>query len=82
MEGYIGKPNSDPHIVMVSTPKAPGGLIQQIELEPEDTCLYHRLFFDYHYGLQGPILFIHKNRSTKLNDLQSLDVSLNFSILG
>ena len=54
MEGYIGKPNSDPHIVMVSTPKAPGGLMQQIELEPEDTCLYHRLFFDYHYGLQGP----------------------------
>lgn len=54
MEGYIGKPNSDPHIVMVSTPKAPGGLMQQIELEPEDTCLYHRLFFDYHFGLQGP----------------------------
>jgi hypothetical protein len=22
MEGYIGKPNSDPHIVLVSTPKA------------------------------------------------------------
>jgi hypothetical protein len=54
MEGYIGKPNSDPHIVLVSTPKAPGGLMQQIELEPEDTCLYHRLFFDYHYGLEGP----------------------------
>jgi hypothetical protein len=54
MEGYIGKPNSDPHIVMVSTPKAPGGLMQQIELEPADTCLYHRLFFDCHYGLEGP----------------------------
>lgn len=53
MEGYIGKPNSDPHIVLVSTPKAPGGLMQQIELQPEDTCLYHRLFFDYHYGLEG-----------------------------
>ena len=54
MEGYIGKPNSDPHIVLVSTPKAPGGLMQQIELEPTETCLYHRLFFDYHYGLEGP----------------------------
>jgi hypothetical protein len=54
MEGYIGKPNSDPHIVLVSTPKAPGGLMQQIELEPEDTCLYYRIFFDYHYGLEGP----------------------------
>jgi hypothetical protein len=52
MEGYIGKPNSDPHIVLVSTPKAPGGLMQQIELE-EDS-LYHKLRFDYHYGLEGP----------------------------
>jgi hypothetical protein len=51
MEGYIGKPNSNPTIVLVSTPKAPGGLMQQIELE-EDS-LYHKLFFDYHYGLEG-----------------------------
>jgi hypothetical protein len=29
------------------------GLMQQIELEPGNTCLYHRLFFDYHYGLEG-----------------------------
>jgi hypothetical protein len=52
MEGYIGKPNSDPTIVMVSTPKAPGGLMQQIELEPDS--LYHKLFFDYTYGLHLP----------------------------
>jgi late competence protein required for DNA uptake (superfamily II DNA/RNA helicase) len=52
MEGYIGKPNSNPTIVLVSTPKAPGGLMQQIELEPDS--LYHKLFFGYHYGLQGP----------------------------
>jgi hypothetical protein len=52
MEGYIGKPNSDPHIVLVSTPKAPGGLMQQIELEQDS--LYHKLFFDYHFGLEGP----------------------------
>ena len=52
MEGYIGKPNSDPHIVLVSTPKAPGGLMQQIE--QEEGSLYHKLFFDYHYGLEGP----------------------------
>jgi hypothetical protein len=54
MEGYIGKPNSDPHIVLVSTPKAPGGLMQQIELEEEGSSLYHKLRFDYNYGLQGP----------------------------
>jgi hypothetical protein len=52
MEGYIGKPNSNPTIVLVSTPKAPSGLMQQIELEADS--LYHKLFFDYHYGLQGP----------------------------
>jgi hypothetical protein len=52
MEGYVGKPNSNPTIVLVSTPKAPGGLMQQIELE-EDS-LYHKLRFDYHYGLEGP----------------------------
>jgi len=51
MEGYIGKPSSDPHIVLVSTPKAPGGLMQQIELEQDS--LYHKLKFDYHYGLEG-----------------------------
>jgi hypothetical protein len=48
----LESPNSDPHIVIVSTPKAPGGLMQQIELE-EDS-LYHKFKFDYHYGLQGP----------------------------
>jgi hypothetical protein len=52
MEGYIGKPNSDPQIVLVSTPKAPGDLMQQIDLE--DNSLYHKLRFDYHYGLEGP----------------------------
>jgi hypothetical protein len=54
MEGYIGKPNSDPQIVLVSTPKAPGDLMQQIDLEPEEDSLYHKLRFDYHYGLEGP----------------------------
>jgi hypothetical protein len=48
-ERYIGK--SDPYIVMVSTPNAPGGLFYNIEKEPEDTCLYKRLRLDYHYGI-------------------------------
>jgi hypothetical protein len=49
MEGYIGKPK--PTIVLVSTPKAPGGLMQQIELETDS--LNHKLFFDYRHGLEG-----------------------------
>jgi hypothetical protein len=52
MEGYIGKPNSDPHILIVSTPKNPGGLMQQIE--QEQNSLYYKIFLDYHYGLEGP----------------------------
>jgi hypothetical protein len=53
MEGYIGKPNSDPHILVVSTPKAPNGLMQQIELEQDS--LYYKVFLDYRYGLEGPM---------------------------
>jgi hypothetical protein len=40
-ERYIAK--SDPYIVMISTPNAPGGLFYKIENEPEDTCLYKRV---------------------------------------
>ena len=48
-ERYIGK--SDPYIVMVSTPNAPGGLFEKIEREPEQTCIYKRLLLDYTYGV-------------------------------
>jgi late competence protein required for DNA uptake (superfamily II DNA/RNA helicase) len=41
-ERYIAK--SNPWIVMVSTPNAPDGLFERIEKEPEETCLYKRLF--------------------------------------
>ncbi len=48
-ERYIAK--SDPYIVMVSTPNAPEGLFEQIEKEPDEECLYHRLYLDYTYGI-------------------------------
>jgi hypothetical protein len=48
-ERYILK--SDPWIVMVSTLNAPDGLFEEIEQEPEDTCLYRRLFLAYTYGM-------------------------------
>lgn len=48
-ERYIAK--SNPYIVMVSTPNKPDLLFQQIEQEPEDKCMYHRLFFNYQWGL-------------------------------
>jgi hypothetical protein len=48
-ERYIAK--SDPYIIMVSTPNAPGGLFQHIQQEPLETCLYKKIFLDYNYGL-------------------------------
>ena len=48
-ERYIAK--SNPYIVMVSTPNAPDRLFERIEKEPENTCLYRRMFLDYTYGL-------------------------------
>jgi hypothetical protein len=48
-ERYIAK--SNPHIVMVSTPNAPEGLFERIEKEPEQSCLYTRLFLDYTHGV-------------------------------
>ena len=48
-ERYIGK--SNPYIVMVSTPNAPGGLFEKIEKEPVDTCIYKRLLLDYSFGI-------------------------------
>jgi len=48
-ERYIAK--SNPYIVMISTPNAPGGLFDKIEREPEDTCMYKRIHLDYTHGL-------------------------------
>ena len=50
-ERYIGK--SDPFLVMISTPGSLGGLMESIKKEPEETCIYKRLYLDYHYGLNG-----------------------------
>jgi hypothetical protein len=48
-ERYIAK--SNPYIILVSTPNAPGGLFETIEREPDESCLYRRLKMDYTYGL-------------------------------
>ena len=48
-ERYIAK--SDPYIVLMSTPGSPLGLMASIKKEPEDTCIYRRLYMDYTYGL-------------------------------
>lgn len=42
---------SDPFIVMVSTPNAPGGLFEKIEKEPFERCIYKTIFLDYTFSL-------------------------------
>ena len=47
-ERYIAK--SNPYIILLSTPNAPEGLMQTIENEPFESCLYHRIKLDHRYG--------------------------------
>jgi hypothetical protein len=49
IERYIAK--SNPIIVLCSTPDRPNDLMDLIRQEPEDKCIYHRLYLDYTYGL-------------------------------
>jgi len=52
IERYIGKSGKNNiFLAFVSTPNAPGGLFENIENEPEDSCLYHRIKLDYKVGL-------------------------------
>jgi len=66
-ERYIAK--SNPWIIMVSTPNAPEGLFDKIEREPENTCLYKRLYLDYTYGL---------NRIYTTEEIEKAKVSPSF----
>lgn len=48
-ERYIAK--SDPFIILVSTPNAPGELFDKIEQEPETSCIYKRFKLPWTVGL-------------------------------
>jgi hypothetical protein len=76
-ERYIAK--SNPWIVMVSTPNAPGQLFEQIEREPSDSCLYHRIFLDYTWGL-GKV-YTHQE-ITKAKTSPSFEREYNLKYLG
>ena len=67
-ERYIAK--SNPYIVLVSTPNAPGMICQKIEQEPEDTCIYKRLRLDYTYGL---------NRIYTVEEIEKAKKSISFA---
>ena len=77
-ERYIAK--SNPWIVMVSTPNAPDGLFEKIEREPEDTCLYKRLFLDYTYGLDK--IYTRREEIEKAKRSPSFEREYNLKYLG
>lgn len=76
-ERYIAK--SDPYIVMVSTPNAPGGLFERIEREPEETCIYKRLKLDYTYGIDR---IYTKEEIEKARNSPSFEREYNLKYLG
>jgi hypothetical protein len=54
VSGYISKPNSQSEIVFCSTPNKPGDMMHQLMMTDEQQQQYHRLRFDYKFGLEGP----------------------------
>jgi hypothetical protein len=52
VSGYISKPNSQSQIVFCSTPNKPGDMMYQLMTDEQEQ--YHRLRFDYNFGLEGP----------------------------
>ena len=76
-ERYIAK--SDPFIVMVSTPYAPDGLFDSIEKEPEEICIYKRIFLDYTYGINK---IYTKEEIEKAKQSPSFEREYNLKYLG
>jgi hypothetical protein len=50
--GYQVKAYSNPYIILISTPNKPDDAMQK-ELE-NNNSMFHKLYFDYNYGLEGP----------------------------
>jgi hypothetical protein len=75
-ERYIGK--SNPFIVFCSTPNSPGSLVDKIQKEPKETCIYKRLFVDYHYGL-NKIYTTEENEKAKMSPSFEREYCLKFS---
>ena len=49
VERYFAK--SNPYVILNSTPNKPGGLLERIEKQDEDECLYKRLFLLANKGM-------------------------------
>ena len=50
VSGYQSKPNAAPQTVFCSSPNRPGDMMHQLMLDDSN---YHRLWFDYKFGLEG-----------------------------
>ena len=50
--GYVAKVNSNPYIILISTPNTPVD-IMQVESQ-NSKSIFHKHYFDYHYGMEPP----------------------------
>jgi hypothetical protein len=64
IERMIAK--SDPYVALISTPNMPGDLMDIIKSEPDDQCLYKRMFLDYRIG-EGKIYDDQELQQAKLS---------------
>lgn len=46
---YIAK--SDPYLIVVSTPNKPGDMLHMVSEQPEDKCIYYRIYLPYTVGV-------------------------------
>ena len=46
---YIAK--SDPYLIVVSTPNKPGDMLHMISEQPEEKCIYRRIYLPYTVGI-------------------------------
>jgi hypothetical protein len=74
-ERYIGK--SNPTIAFVSTANSPSGLFENIKNEPENTCIYKRLYLDYTVG-EGFIYSSDELERAKLSPSFEREYNLKF----
>lgn len=82
VSGYISKPNAQSQIVFCSSPNRPGDMMHQIFSEREEDSLYHRLKFDYRFGLEGPYPIYSQQEIDEAMRSREFEREMNLQFLG
>ena len=70
------KPNSNSHIILVSTPASAFGVMR--EIESDQNSGYYSLVLTYHYGLEGPIPIFSKDKLEEARKRNPIDFAREF----